>query len=34
MKLLVGLPVWLAKRGVASLIVDQPGTGKPCAFKD
>lgn len=34
MKFLVGLPVWLAKRGVASLIVDQPGTGKPCAFKD
>ncbi|MBW8300735.1 MAG: prolyl oligopeptidase family serine peptidase [Hydrogenophaga sp.] len=28
MKLLVGLPGWLAKRGVASLIVDQPGTGE------
>lgn len=28
MKLLVGLPAWLAKRGVASLIVDQPGTGE------
>jgi dienelactone hydrolase len=28
MKLLVGLPTWLAKRGVASLIVDQPGTGE------
>lgn len=27
MKYLVGLPAWLAKRGVASLIVDQPGTG-------
>lgn len=27
MKYLVGLPSWLAKRGVASLIVDQPGTG-------
>ncbi|MDQ0419533.1 dienelactone hydrolase [Peteryoungia aggregata LMG 23059] len=28
MKLLVGLPIWLAKRGIASLIVDQPGTGE------
>lgn len=28
MKLLVGLPEWLARRGVASLIVDQPGTGE------
>jgi dienelactone hydrolase len=28
MKFLVGLPVWLAKRGVASLVVDQPGTGE------
>lgn len=28
MKYLVGLPDWLAKRGVASLIVDQPGTGE------
>ncbi|SIQ33860.1 Prolyl oligopeptidase family protein [Rhizobium sp. RU35A] len=28
MKFLVGLPTWLAKRGVASLIVDQPGTGE------
>jgi dienelactone hydrolase len=28
MKYLVGLPHWLAKRGVASLIVDQPGTGE------
>lgn len=27
MKFLVGLPEWLARRGVASLIVDQPGTG-------
>lgn len=27
MKFLVGLPRWLAQRGVASLIVDQPGTG-------
>lgn len=28
MKFLVGLPEWLARRGVASLIVDQPGTGE------
>lgn len=28
MKYLVGLPTWLAKRGVSSLIVDQPGTGE------
>lgn len=28
MKYRVGLPVWLAKRGVSSLIVDQPGTGE------
>lgn len=28
MKYLVGLPHWLARRGVASLIVDQPGTGE------
>ena len=27
MKYLVGLPAWLAKRGVSSLILDQPGTG-------
>ena len=27
MKYFVGLPRWLAARGVASLIVDQPGTG-------
>jgi dienelactone hydrolase len=27
MKYRVGLPSWLAKRGVSSLIVDQPGTG-------
>ncbi|WP_085316733.1 alpha/beta hydrolase family protein [Derxia lacustris] len=27
MKYMVGLPQWLARRGVASLIVDQPGTG-------
>ena len=28
MKHLVGLPAWLAKRGVSSLVVDQPGTGE------
>ena len=28
MKYSVGLPVWLAKRGVSSLVVDQPGTGE------
>jgi dienelactone hydrolase len=28
MKYLVGLPEWLASRGVSSLIVDQPGTGE------
>ena len=28
MKHLVGLPSWLAKRGVSSLVVDQPGTGE------
>lgn len=28
MKYLVGLPEWLRRRGIASLIVDQPGTGE------
>ncbi|WP_418316110.1 alpha/beta hydrolase family protein [Piscinibacter sakaiensis] len=28
MKYRVGLPAWLARRGVASLVVDQPGTGE------
>ena len=28
MKVLVGLPLWLARRGVSSLVVDQPGTGE------
>jgi dienelactone hydrolase len=28
MKYLVGLPAWLAKRGVSSLVIDQPGTGE------
>jgi len=28
MKVRVGLPAWLANRGVSSLVVDQPGTGE------
>ncbi|CCD94120.1 conserved hypothetical protein [Bradyrhizobium sp. ORS 375] len=28
MKYRVGLPAWLAKRGVSSLIIDQPGSGE------
>jgi len=28
MKYLVGLPAWLAKRGVSSLVIDQPGSGE------
>jgi dienelactone hydrolase len=28
MKYCVGLPAWLAKRGVSSLVIDQPGTGE------
>jgi dienelactone hydrolase len=28
MKYRVGLPSWLAKRGVSSLVIDQPGTGE------
>lgn len=28
MKQRVGLPVWLARRGVSSLVIDQPGTGE------
>ncbi|GAB6850480.1 alpha/beta hydrolase family protein [Paraburkholderia kururiensis] len=28
MKYLVGLPAWLSRRGVSSLVVDQPGTGE------
>ncbi|RBP47180.1 alpha/beta hydrolase family protein [Arenicella xantha] len=34
MKYRVGLPVWLAKRGVSSLIVDQPGTGEALRLQD
>jgi dienelactone hydrolase len=28
MKFFVGLPAWLAKRGIASLVIDQPGSGE------
>jgi len=28
MKYRVGLPAWLARRGISSLIIDQPGTGE------
>lgn len=28
MKYRVGLPIWLAKRGISSLVIDQPGTGE------
>lgn len=28
MKYRVGLPAWLARRGVSSLVIDQPGTGE------
>jgi len=34
MKYLVGLPGWLAQRGVSSLIVDQPGTGEALRLHD
>lgn len=34
MKYFVGLPAWLAKRGVSSLIVDQPGTGDALRQRD
>jgi dienelactone hydrolase len=34
MKYRVGLPSWLAKRGVASLIVDQPGTGEALRLQE
>ncbi|HKM98096.1 MAG TPA: prolyl oligopeptidase family serine peptidase [Buttiauxella sp.] len=34
LKYLVGLPQWLAKRGVSSLIVDQPGTGEALRLYD
>lgn len=34
MKYRVGLPGWLAKRGVSSLLVDQPGTGEALRLYD
>ena len=34
MKYRVGLPRWLAQRGVSSLVVDQPGTGDALRLKD
>lgn len=34
LKYFVGLPQWLAKRGVSSLIVDQPGTGEALRLKN
>lgn len=34
MKYRVGLPEWLAKRGVSSLVVDQPGTGEAIRLQD
>lgn len=34
MKYRVGLPSWLAKRGVSSLVIDQPGTGEALRLHD
>lgn len=34
MKYRVGLPMWLAKRGVSSLVIDQPGTGEALRLHD
>ena len=34
MKYRVGLPSWLAKRGISSLIIDQPGTGEALRLHD
>jgi len=34
MKYRVGLPDWLAKRGVSSLIIDQPGTGEALRLQE
>jgi dienelactone hydrolase len=34
MKYFVGLPRWLAQRGVASLVLDQPGTGEALRLHD
>jgi dienelactone hydrolase len=34
MKYFVGLPQWLARRGVSSLVLDQPGTGEALRLHD
>lgn len=34
MKYRVGLPMWLARRGVSSLVIDQPGTGEALRLHD
>jgi dienelactone hydrolase len=34
LKYFVGLPQWLARRGVSSLVVDQPGTGEALRLHD
>lgn len=34
MKYQVGLPKWLSQRGVASLVIDQPGTGEALRLHD
>jgi dienelactone hydrolase len=34
MKYRVGLPAWLARRGVSSLVVDQPGSGEALRLHD
>lgn len=34
MKYFVGLPRWLAQRGVSSLVIDQPGTGEALRLHD
>ena len=34
MKYRVGLPQWLAKRGISSLVIDQPGTGEALRLHD
>ncbi|WNG37404.1 prolyl oligopeptidase family serine peptidase [Archangium violaceum] len=34
MKYFVGLPRWLAQRGVASLVIDQPGSGEALRLHD
>jgi dienelactone hydrolase len=34
MRYLVGLPRWLAQRGVSSLLIDQPGTGEALRLHD